>query len=265
MPLLAPRSLLVACLALLPALVGCVESKASGRRAADQPDRTDPIASDATWAIMLENFTDSSHPQSAAQALARYRLATSLTDFWVDTQATRSTLYYGRYPAADSQSALKDQQTLRSLAAAGRGFTPRSFVISPVAIIPSTANQEHDLRLAAVNPQAIYTLQVAVYDDLFGKGFREAAQQHAARLRDAGEEAYFYHGPHQSLVTIGVFYHGAVKVIQSGPLRGQSEYHPYIRDELQARYPDMQVNGQRQPMDATGQRFAPTVLVRIPR
>ena len=256
---------LIACM--LFGATGCLQTKASAGRSTWDPAAggQSQIASDASWSILLESFIGAGHSDSAARTMARYRMTTGLTEFWVASETSRSTVYYGKYSSENADQAKKDQARLKQLAATGQGFNPRSFIIAPVAQVQTGTPSDYDLRLAAINPQAIYTLQVAVYDDLYGEGFRRAAEQHAARLRADGENAYFYHGPRQSLVTVGVFYCGAVKVVQSGPRRGESEYHPYIRDTLQAKFPDMMVNGKKQPVDTTGTRFAPTILVRIPR
>ncbi len=69
-------------------------------------------------------------------------------------------------------------------------------------------------------------------------------------------------------MTIGLFGHAAVSVNQQpGPNLGQTEYHPHITDELQAKYPHVQVNGRKVRLSEVGagsDGYVPTFLVRTP-
>ena len=59
----------------------------------------------------------------------------------------------------------------------------------------------------------LYTLQIAVYgrpdntdatkEDL--AQFRKSAEEAVVQLRREGEQAYYYHGPNRSMVTVGIF------------------------------------------------------------
>jgi hypothetical protein len=222
------------------------------------------LASDAVWAIALASYDRAGHERAAKQQSQRFSRQTGMTGFWAHTERARSTVYFGRYESADSHEAQQDLSRLRAVAGR-RGFAPMTMALAPVLVGGGGGASPFDLRQVATNPEAIYTLQVAVYDEVQGPDFRRVAERHAAELRQQGHEAYFYHGPRQSLVTVGVFYHGAIHVIQDGPRRGQSEYHRYIREQLQGEFPHMLVNGQKQPLDATGRKLAPTILVRVPR
>ncbi len=63
----------------------------------------------------------------------------------------------------------------------------------------------------------MYTLLVGKWqnspdDDFYRR--KEWAVRHCKRLRDKGHPAYFYHGQSESLVTVGIFDHRAVEMVQ---------------------------------------------------
>ncbi|MAY73224.1 MAG: hypothetical protein CMJ31_00595 [Phycisphaerae bacterium] len=122
-------------------------------------------------------------------------------------------LAYGAYAGPRGSEAQADLARIRTK-------TPfRTAVLLPLAAETgaAAADTELDLRTVAkrYGPNALYTLQVAVYglspsdprqpsgEDL--ASFRRAAEDAAAAFRAAGEEAFYLHGPQNSIVTIGVF------------------------------------------------------------
>jgi len=70
--------------------------------------------------------------------------------------------------------------------------------------VPAEIHPELNLRPHA----GMFSLQIGFYDDRFGQGYRRAAEEAAAVLREQGHEAYFYHGPHRSMLTVGLFAEG---------------------------------------------------------
>ncbi len=225
---------------------------------------TTNLAPDAAWAIELVTFEHPGHEAAAADTARQYEQQTGEADFWVRSHPTRSTVYFGKYRSRNAHQAQRDLAKLRGMRGR-RGFAPTTTALTAVMLNRPTEHAAFDLRHVPESPDAVYTLQIAMYDELAGEDFRKQAERQAARLRERDEEAYFYHGPRHSLVTVGVFPHDAITVIQSGPRRGLAEYHPQITEHYQQRHPHLQVNGQPQPMDESGQRLAPTVLVRIPQ
>jgi len=83
----------------------------------------------------------------------------------------------------------------------------------------------------------MYTLQIGVYDREYGQGYQRAAEQAVAVLREQQEQAFYYHGPHRSMVTIGLFTDDDF-VIQEG----RWSYGSSIR-ALQERFPYNLRNG----------------------
>jgi hypothetical protein len=54
-------------------------------------------------------------------------------------------------------------------------------------------------------PAPLYTLQIGVYDSENAQEARRAAEEAVASLRKQGSPAYYHHGPHRSMVTLGLF------------------------------------------------------------
>lgn len=85
----------------------------------------------------------------------------------------------------------------------------------------------------------MFSLQILVYDSDYGLKFREAAEQAARTLRNDGDESYYYHGPHRSMVLVGLFTYE--KAFDSHP-GGQDTYSQTVR-QLQKKFPYNALNG----------------------
>ncbi|BAM02666.1 hypothetical protein PSMK_05070 [Phycisphaera mikurensis NBRC 102666] len=84
----------------------------------------------------------------------------------------------------------------------------------------------------------LFTLQVGFFDDAAEPDRRTAAERWANRLRrDEKVEAFYYHGPNRSLVTVGLF--ARSEFVQEG----QQEGYPLAARELQKRFPHNLGNG----------------------
>jgi len=122
----------------------------------------------------------------------------------------------GRYTDPDGDAAQRDLRKVRALDVDGRKPFTGAVLVPEIDSAPAdTRLARHDLRQAKklYEGDAVYTLQIGVYArederrpssaDL--DSFRKAAEDAVTRLRREGEEAFFYHGPNGSMVTIGVF------------------------------------------------------------
>jgi hypothetical protein len=101
---------------------------------------------------------------------------------------------------------------------------------------------------------AAYSLHVASYE---ASGRKPKAQAHAARLRQRGYEAYVYHGPRLSMVTVGAF---GDDVFADPREVGKPGVTPKIVGPkvlaLEKAFPAMVLEGEQTPV--------PTMLVRVP-
>ncbi len=254
--------LLGLCVTAPAVLAGC---GGSGSTPGDDPS----LSAAGPWAIAVDQFDGSGHQGRAEQRARQFAHQTGLSGFHAVDAGARSMVYFGRYTSPRSTEAQRDLGRLRQLQARGR-FQPRSIImgpmVQPVSSPSGTAtNVSSAWDLARVDQEgAIYTLQVASFNSDFEGDRRSSAEQLAGEYRRAGNKAFYYHGPRESLVTIELFGHAAVELVQAGPDKGQTVYHPYIRDTLQAEYPHMHVNGEKVPIPGNPGEFVPTFLVRVP-
>jgi|GEM_PF-1838132 len=127
--------------------------------------------------------------------------------------------------------------------------------------------------------QAVYTLQVARYGRIRNEqptpeelaSARSAAEQAVLALRKAGDEAYFFHGPFGSSVTVGVFgeadYVAQVRGPDGAMTTLQRPYESPLLTALRVKFPHNLVNGKTYEVRNKGADEATTqssFLVRIP-
>lgn len=200
------------------------------------PSPGDAAGSNTTgrYTIAVDAFAGIGHNRLAERQADDFARQTNLDGFWVDSDGLESYVHFGRYPAADDGALTRDKKKLEQLSLAGR-FRPRMIAVRQATdaglegaglTADTGPARAHDLRNA--HPEAIYTLQVAIWDADFRGDRKQAAEQEAARLRSEGYNAYFYHGPRDSLVTIDAYAQGAYRQINEG---GQirNELHPHIQ------------------------------------
>ena len=103
-----------------------------------------------------------------------------------------------------------------------------------------------------------FTLHVASWE---APGRTVAAQAYAKELRDQGYEAYVYHGPRLSMVTIGAF---GTNIFDNPSKVGKAGVKPKIVSPkvlaLIQKFPRMRLDGQVAPPEA----HVPTQLVEVP-
>lgn len=152
-------------------------------------------------------------------------------------------IVYGRYDDPASPRAQSDLKRVRETVRDGA----RPF--GGAVMIPEAVHAPSDERLARFDlrrarkqhgSEFVYTLQIGMYarednrrpsaPDL--AAFRKAAEDAVERLRREGEQAFFYHGPNGSMVTIGLFNDGdldasVVPPLESASLKQARTRHPH--------------------------------------
>ena len=219
-----------------------------------------PESGDERWAIALGRFEGPGHPQQAKQAARQLSGAAGFADVWVDDEGDQSMVYHGRYGDRGAQQAQRDLRRWRSLQQ--RGMVPAEVVmLVPLIDRAEGANPDHNLRNVKRNEEdAEYTLQIGFYDSRFDGEFRKAAEEAAAKLREEGQRAFYYHGPNRSMVTVGVFKSNAVWVGADGLPR----FNDQIK-RLQKEFPHNFGNGRTLEVTRNGKSHKqPSFPVRIP-
>lgn len=215
---------------------------------------------DGRWAIALGRFEGQGHPQQAKQAARQLSGAAEFADVWVADEGDQSLVYHGRYGDRGSRQAQRDLRRWRSLQQ--RGMVPAEVVmLVPLIDRAEGANPEHNLRNVKRNEEnAEYTLQIGFYDNRFDGEFRKAAEEAAAKLREEGHRAFYYHGPNRSMVTVGVFNSDAVWVGKDG----LPQFNDQIK-RLQKEFPHNFGNGRELTVTRNDKSHKqPSFPVRIP-
>lgn len=152
-------------------------------------------------------------------------------------------IVFGRYDDPASPRAQNDLKRVREIVRDGA----RPF--GGAVLIPEAVHAPSDERLARFDlrrarkqhgSEFVYTLQVGMYaredtrrpsaPDL--AAFRKAAEDAVERLRREGEQAFFFHGPNGSMVTVGLFNDGdfdssVVPPLESSRLKEARTRHPH--------------------------------------
>lgn len=230
-----------------------------------------PAAPWATWSIVLGVYEPTARAR-AQESLDWIRSVGGLSEARLERRGSGLVVAYGIYQGADDPEAQADLQRLRATVVDGTRPYAGAMLAPPILEQASTGrNSQWDL--AAVKstqgPEALYTLQVGMYGRTDGAEasardvaeFRASAEKAVAEMRGRGEEAYYFHSPQRSTVTIGVF--------------GQADYDPlnlpgYRSPALQRAwdaYPHNLFNGQAIREKVPGvedTRLQPSLLVAIP-
>lgn len=187
-----------------------------GRKVFSTPGGDDNAApalpGETGWAIVLETFKGDTAVAQAQQRLPEVSTLLKRSDVTVRVREKGCAIVLGAYPSADSDAAQRDLKMVRAFQIASpSGFGMRPYESAFLAA-PSVSDRgklpEYDLITLRrkLGSQPAYTVQIGVYDTPDKpEEAKRAAEKAAKVLRDAGEKAFYYHGPRRSVVTIGVF------------------------------------------------------------
>lgn len=214
--------------------------------------------STAGWTIVLATFTGPEAADQAQAAANRIRTGTWMSDLRVRTLETGAVLSFGEYAAPDASDARRDLQRIRQTTLNEQEAFRGAFLAPPDR---QTEGSHPELALSnvreAYGADALYTLQVGVYESPNRQEAMRAAEQAALQLRREGELAFYHHGPTRSMVTIGVF-----RADEYDLASGQMSQEII---ELKARRPYNLFNGRGiTERGNRGERLQPSGLVLIP-
>lgn len=266
---------LLALLLMLAALAGCEtrtrvvrDGWASLRPLADaKPEPVDPDAprEAAQWTIELERYVGENRLAKAEALAAILRSEAGVPNVQVRDTGVAAIVSVG--PVGDPNTPEAQATLERVRATAIDGMLPyRGAAWRPTGgVAGQQVYDPHDLRQFP----GMYTLQIGFYDQRFGPNFRAAAEDAVRALRKAGDEAYFYHGPHLSIVTVGLFSYEEAFVTKENPLSPGTwvdAYSEAVR-KLQEKYPYNLGNGLTLIEKVDGKTIGeqPSSLVRVPR
>lgn len=225
---------------------------------------------DNAWTIALVVFRGDGAEDLARMALAKVRTEGGLPEAFMERRGDAVLVAYGRFESPDSPLATSEIKRIQEMDVRGTRPYRDALLTPPMQGTNLGGMPQINLTQARAmfGERALYTLQVAVYGrrDLLRpteKDLQEARQKaelYAMQLRQQGEQAFYYHGPRMSMVTVGVFneedYDPQTPLYQSTRLK-----------ETKRRFPHNLYNGagirEKRPGDREA-RLQPSTLVAIP-
>lgn len=230
-----------------------------------EPTELEQRISQGGWTILLAHFPGMGNQQKASTLAHRLETECGLTDVWTMRTSDGVAVYCGIFGTTNDANAQAVLARVRQTELdAVRYFENTEFVTVGGT---STTQAMNPMNLGQYS--GMYTLQIAVFDDKYPDGRRAGAEDYARQLREQGDDAYFYHGPHRSMVTVGMYpYDQAFRSIENPNTPGTTidAYTERIQ-QLQERFPRNLVNGyslmQRTAQDEEA-REQPSQLVRVP-
>lgn len=159
------------------------------------------------WSIVLRSLAGDPSSEEAARLLATTRRAVGRSDVRLARRSSGVAVVLGSYDRPDSPEAKRDLASVRAVTVGGRRPFAAAFLAPPARQVDYGDTPRYNL--ASVKTRfgdgAIWTLQIGVYNSDNRAEAKEAAERAVVELRQQGEQAFYYHGRTQSMVTIGVF------------------------------------------------------------
>lgn len=186
------------------------------------------------WVIPLERFAGPDRMTKAEALAQRLRKEAGLSELRIEDNAGVATLAAGPIDDPESRNAQAMLEQVRK--ARIDGIEPYQNV-SFASSVPGGRKVYDPLNLRA-HP-GMYTLQIGFYDDRFQGDRRAAAEKAVHVLRKQGTQAYYYHGPFRSMVTVGLFTHDEAFVMKKSRLSPGAmvqAYSPEIH-KLEKKFP----------------------------
>lgn len=234
---------------------------AQSRRNQSPPPKNDNNLVTGGWVIVLELVPGEDAERAARERIGPISSTLSRTDISLQKRKNGVAIVLGRYDSPQSPRAQADLERVRNTVVSGRRPYAGAFLMPPPQ--ENDPGRIPELNLANASrlfgKDALYTLQIGVYESPDKNTAKRAAEQAALALRSEGELAFYYHGPNRSMVTVGVF--------GDRDIDDQRAYVSPALRILRERYPLNLLNGQYPIIEKRpGQPDVkqPSTLVNIP-
>lgn len=187
------------------------------------------------YAIEIGRYSGAEAFHSVHKLMQTARQEAGLANLWYATLGSETTVYHGRFKDEDSKETKDALRKVREASVEGK----KLFEDAKIVKLGSGRGEVLDPRdLRSLTGKGLYTLQIGYYDGAYGPNFRRAAETAVDVLRDNGEKAYYYHGPHRSMVLVNAWTH-AEAFMQVGAV---DQYSGTVR-QAQEKYPHNVPNG----------------------
>jgi len=185
------------------------------------------------WTIQLIQLEGRDRHDRAKRIIEYLRTETKLANLWIEDHGDAANIYQGRFAEATDPAIRPAIAQIKDVEIDGeKPFNDCQLI--PLVGDGRVIADPFDLRQFV----GYYSLQIGFYNEHFGPDFRNAAEDAVRILREEGHEAYYYHGPFRSLITIGVFSYDQA-FVRAGNV---DTYAPQVR-ELQKKFPYNLGNG----------------------
>jgi hypothetical protein len=228
-------------------------------------------AGDASgWAIVIAACRGEGREQAAAQMLAKARTEGGLPEAYTARRNEAVVIAVGDFVSPDDERARVELKRIQGMEIGGVRPYVGAMLAPPLDFKMTGSMPQFNLLRAKeqFGANALYTLQIGVYGRMDVNRPkqaelvepRKAAEQAALKLRQEGEQAWYYHGPTMSMVCVGVFdqtdFDPRTPNLKSAKLR-----------EAQKRYPNNLYNGAgiKEKHKGEKEKLQPSNLVEIPK
>jgi len=241
--------------------------------------RTSAASAGAAWSIIIAAIAET-EPEIAKWSLEQVQTVGGLPGAFLERRGKRLVVSYGQYSSPGSAEAQRDLAKVRGLEVEG-GFPFGGAMLAPPPIESLGSFPEFDLAGVKDQPggrRAMYTLQVGIYGRGDGKDvtpaqlaeFRAAAEKAVIELRRQGDEAFYYHGPARSTVTVGLFGdkdYVFTRTTREGSVSTTAPRESFQLTELRKRHPYNLLNGKGIRTKARDGKatMQPSLVVPIPK
>ena len=255
--------------------VAAIETAAALLDAPATQAAIEQAAASTKWSIVIVAFRGAMADAAGLAALNKVEAA-GVSGAYLERRGESVALAYGRFDSPDEPAARESLDALRAIEIEGERPFAGAVLAPPSPDLLTGSLPQFDLRTVKekFGPDALYTLQIGVYgradrtppESAELAEYRRTAERAVYDLRRQGEEAYYYHAPMRSMVTIGVF--------------GPDDHDPKTPGleskrlgDTRLRHPHNTLNGQgireripnRPANDPTGWKLQPSALVGVPR
>ncbi|MCE5277628.1 MAG: hypothetical protein ABFD92_01870 [Planctomycetaceae bacterium] len=191
------------------ALCGCEPRSMSwqGERLAPKPKDADEVT------IVLGAVRGAEHSRQAAQWRDEIERETGWKNVFVVDQEGFSQMCWSKYPSIEA--ARSDLKKAKEYVRSDGTNTWKPFISAAIQVLPGKPVGPPEWDLTQQKDLYVYTVEVGVFYDMPERTIEGTNQKYVGRkqfavdfckeLRDAGFEAYYFHGPSQSSVTVGLF------------------------------------------------------------
>ena len=217
-------------------------SDASGKTPTSTKNVEAPIDQKAAggWSIAI-HLARGDEQNEAPNILGRIRSEGGLPNAYLQKRGNATLIAVGSFDDPDDPKAQSELKRVQQLEVGGsRPYAAAYLTPPPTASLQGRMPQYNLVRVKAMlGESALYTLQVGAYgrEDLPRPTeadlaeARRAAEQAVVQLRQEGEQAFYYHGPRMSMVTVGTFdlsdFDPQLPRFKSSRLLAAQKRHPY--------------------------------------